>query len=101
MMFITLEDEVGTINLVLKPDTQARYERSLSRASLLCCTAKTQRNGENCTLLVEQIHELHKFNSPSENPAPRQSPLALWLHGEPQHSLEHAQTKPNQKQQKP
>lgn len=56
MMFITLEDETGTMNLVLQPQVAARDRAHLVASDLLCVTAKRQRNGTACTLLVVRCH---------------------------------------------
>jgi len=57
MMFITLEDETGTINLVLQPQVSQKYRAVLVADDLLCITARKQKNGTQSTLLVEVVHE--------------------------------------------
>jgi error-prone DNA polymerase len=56
MMFITLEDETGSMNLVLQPQVSTRDRAHLVSSDLLCVTAKKQRNGTACTLLVTRVH---------------------------------------------
>ncbi len=56
MLFITLEDETGTMNLVLKPHISQKYRPQLIAGDLLCITARRQKNGVESTLLVEEVH---------------------------------------------
>jgi error-prone DNA polymerase len=55
MVFITLEDETGTINLVLRPDVYLKYQTTVSGSDLLCVTGKTQGRGAAATLLVTSV----------------------------------------------
>jgi DNA polymerase III alpha subunit len=38
-LFITLEDETGTLNLVVRPDTHARYKEWMTNTSVVCVCA--------------------------------------------------------------
>lgn len=55
MLFITLEDESGTMNLVLRPDTVSHYKHILDSSSLLCARGWVQENGPNPSVLVTEV----------------------------------------------
>lgn len=55
MLFITLEDESGTMNLVLRPDTVSHYKHILDSSSLLCARGWVQENGPNPSVLITEI----------------------------------------------
>ncbi len=55
MLFITLEDEYGTIQLVIKPHIYARYSHIIEHQSFLCIHGKLQVNGNAYSLLVSQV----------------------------------------------
>jgi error-prone DNA polymerase len=55
MLFITLEDETGTMNLVFRPDTIAQYKEWISNSSLLCARGWVQENGPNPSVLVTEV----------------------------------------------
>lgn len=46
MMFITLEDETGFINLALTPETIDRIRDKIAGQSFLCVSGKLQKNGD-------------------------------------------------------
>ena len=54
-LFITLEDETGLANLIIRPELY-RLERQLLReADLLLVTGLTQRAGQASSLLVQEV----------------------------------------------
>lgn len=53
--FITLEDEFGTINLVLRPDIYDKYKSVFRTSRFLIITGKLQRLGEAETVLVDTV----------------------------------------------
>ena len=52
MMFITLEDETGFINLAITPETLQKIAPKISGQSFLCVSGKLQRNGASHSILV-------------------------------------------------
>jgi error-prone DNA polymerase len=58
MVFITLEDETGCINLVLKPDIFERYKKNILEHDLLCCSGIRQSNGRESTVMLKVVHPL-------------------------------------------
>lgn len=58
MVFITLEDELGTTNLVLKPDVFERWKEYILSNDLICCSGIRQSNGSESTILVRAMHPL-------------------------------------------
>lgn len=56
MMFITIEDETGLINLVLTPDTIKKFLSILHGQSMLCISGKIQRQGTAHSILVREVY---------------------------------------------
>jgi error-prone DNA polymerase len=57
MMFITLEDETGFINLALTPEIIEKNSRKISGQSFLCVSGKLQRQGISHSVLVRDVME--------------------------------------------
>jgi error-prone DNA polymerase len=55
MMFITLEDETGFINLALTPEVIERNSKKISGKSFLCVSGKLQRQGLSHSILVRDV----------------------------------------------
>ena len=58
--FITLEDEEGFINLIVKPKIYVRFRRVIRRASLLLVEGQVQREGAVTNLVVIQCQPLEE-----------------------------------------
>jgi error-prone DNA polymerase len=54
-LFITLEDETGLVNLIIRPDLYARERAALHDAVLLVVEGRVQREGAAVSLLVGRI----------------------------------------------
>ncbi len=65
VMFMTLEDETGLLNIVVKPDTFERQRQVILEHNLLEITAKVQRDGHSVSLLATRL-------SPLDAPSPGQ-----------------------------
>ena len=52
VVFMTLEDEEGLLNLVAQPDVYERYRDVLRNAPLLLVEGRLQREGNACSVLV-------------------------------------------------
>jgi len=57
MMFITLEDETGFINLALTPEVIERNSKKISGQSFLCVLGKLQRQGLSHSILAREVLE--------------------------------------------
>ena len=57
MVFITLEDETGFINLVFSPDVYTRFYRVIERQPFLCVVGKLQKAGDYHSILVKRVFE--------------------------------------------
>ena len=57
-LFITLEDETGLANLIIRPDLYERRRAVLHRASALIVWGVTQRDGKASSLLVRDVKAL-------------------------------------------
>ena len=51
-LFITLEDEEGLVNLIVRPDVYERYRDALRNAPLLWVEGRLQREGQALSVLV-------------------------------------------------
>ena len=56
MMFITLEDETGYMNLVLTPETVNKFAPILHGQSMLCVSGKIQRQGLAHSLMIRDVY---------------------------------------------
>ena len=59
-VFITLEDEEGLINLIVRPDVYERYRNVLRNAPLLWVEGRLQREGHAVSVLVRRAGALHQ-----------------------------------------
>ena len=57
IVFMTLEDETGMLNLVIKPRLLERQRSLILGANLLCVTARIQREGDSISLLSLAFRE--------------------------------------------
>ena len=55
MVFFTLEDEYGFINLVFTPQISARYANIINRQGFICATGKLQTANEGHSILVNRV----------------------------------------------
>ncbi|NBO38210.1 error-prone DNA polymerase [bacterium] len=79
MMFITLEDETGTMNLVFRPDTHAQYKEWMTNTSVLCVRGWVQENGPNPSVLVTEVFPaVHQTKLPSPPPDGLEQDYTLW-----------------------
>lgn len=79
MLFMTLEDETGTMNLVFRPDTHTLYKHLMSSTSVLCVRGWVQENGPNPSILVNEVlPSLHQKNIPSPLPDQLERDYTLW-----------------------
>ncbi|MEJ2211662.1 MAG: error-prone DNA polymerase, partial [Anaerolineae bacterium] len=58
MLFLTLEDEEGLVNLVVRPDVYERYREALRSAPLLWVEGQVQREGGAISVLVYRAASL-------------------------------------------
>jgi DNA polymerase III alpha subunit len=57
-LFITLGDETGLINLLVRPDLYAREQRTLHGAAALMIEGRLQREGAAISVLVQALYRL-------------------------------------------
>lgn len=55
MLFVTLEDEYGTIPLVVRPNIYRRYRHLIEGQAFLCVLGRLQVEGNGFSLLVSQV----------------------------------------------
>ena len=56
ILFITLEDDTGFINLVCKPKTIELFREILWQHSFICVSGRLQRDKDSISILVEQAY---------------------------------------------
>jgi error-prone DNA polymerase len=54
-VFITLEDEAGLVNLVVRPKVYERYREALRNAALLLVEGELQREGRAFSVMVYSV----------------------------------------------
>jgi error-prone DNA polymerase len=57
-LFVTLEDEEGLMNLIVRPDVYERYRAALRDAPLLWVEGRLQREGQALSILVKRAATL-------------------------------------------
>jgi error-prone DNA polymerase len=57
MVFVTLEDETGFINLAFTPQVYSRFYRQVDQQPFLCIVGKLQRVNESHSILVKRVFE--------------------------------------------
>ena len=58
VLFLTLEDETGVANLIVKPDTFERHKPAARSAALLLAEGVVQRQGAVVHLLADRLRDL-------------------------------------------
>jgi len=61
--FVTLEDESGTANLVVRPPIWERYHRAASTASALLAHGRLERQGAVIHVLTNKLEDLHQVSA--------------------------------------
>ncbi len=56
--FLTLEDETGLVDVVVRPEVHARYRRILEEAAVLIVTGVVQRREGTVSVLAETLHPI-------------------------------------------
>ncbi len=57
MVFVTLEDETGFINLAFTPQVYTRFYRQVDQQPFLCIVGKLQRVNESHSILVKRVFD--------------------------------------------
>jgi error-prone DNA polymerase len=58
VVFVTLEDETGTVNVIVWKSLRERQRRELLHSRLLAVYGVWQREGEVCHLIARRLHDL-------------------------------------------
>ncbi len=56
--FVTLEDETGTVNLIIRPEVWEQYRKAARTAGVMLATGPLQREGQVIHVLVLELHDL-------------------------------------------
>jgi error-prone DNA polymerase len=64
-VFITLEDEEGLVNLIVRPQVYERYRDALRNAPLLWIEGRLQREGHALSVLVHRAGSLAPLTGPT------------------------------------
>lgn len=77
--FITLEDECGTIDTVLRPEVYDKYKPVFRSSRFLIFTGKVQKLDDAVTLIVETVESFsHTVNVRKHAPTPRMLDRLSW-----------------------
>ena len=78
VVFITIEDETGTANLIIWPTILERFRRTALGATLLRCTGKLQREESVIHVVAERLEDmtsrLHTLRDRTGDAEPRRAP---------------------------
>ena len=58
IVFVTLEDETGVVNLIVRPEIYERYRRVARSSTLLQAQGRVERQGQVIHVLVTRLHDL-------------------------------------------
>jgi error-prone DNA polymerase len=58
IVFETLEDETGIVNLIIRPNVYDRYRPAARTAGLLCCDGQVQREGKVIHIIAARLTDL-------------------------------------------
>ena len=64
ILFMLLEDELGTINLIVPPRVYARYRLVARTGPLLIARGRLERRGANVNVVVDRLERLHRPDLP-------------------------------------
>jgi len=58
IVFITLEDETGIVNLIVRPDIYEKYRPAARHAGLLECHGYVERSGKVVHVMAKRMYDL-------------------------------------------
>jgi len=58
IVFETLEDETGIVNLIVRPDIYERYRPAARHAALLQCDGYLERQGQVVHIMAKRLYDL-------------------------------------------
>ena len=64
ILFMLLEDEHGTINLIVPPQVYAKHRMVARTGPLLCARGRLEHRGANINIVVEGLERLHRPDLP-------------------------------------
>jgi len=69
VVFETLEDETGIVNLLIRPDTFERYRPAARHAGFLQCDGYVQRQGKVVMIMAKRLFDLSHLLSGYQFPS--------------------------------
>jgi len=76
ILFMLLEDEHGTANLILPPAVYSRYRMVARTGPLLLATGRLERRGANINVVVDSLERLHRPDLPPAEVRPIEPSVA-------------------------
>lgn len=73
VLFMTIEDETGTANLILKPKIYERHRRAARHAAVILVEGKVERRNEVCHMLVRRLRSIDQWLATAEATIPSHS----------------------------
>ena len=58
IVFETLEDETGVVNLIIRPDIYEKYRHAARHAGLVVAQGFVERQGQVIHIMAKQLHDL-------------------------------------------
>ncbi len=69
-VFVLMEDEDGPVNVIVKPDTYARYRNAVRLEPFLSVRGRLQKDGATLNVIAEHIEALRVPGRPVSRRAP-------------------------------
>jgi error-prone DNA polymerase len=66
IVFETIEDETGIVNLIIKPDIFDRYRPAARHAQMVAADGYVQRQGQVIHVMVKRMHDLQQMIAPHQ-----------------------------------
>jgi error-prone DNA polymerase len=61
-VFLTLEDETGLVNVIVRPDVYERYRRTIRSSTMLVIDGKLQKESGCIDVIARHVHTFNDEN---------------------------------------
>ena len=73
VVFMTIEDETGSANLIIRPDVFRRFRKAARHSAIVVVDGRVQRQGLVVHVMVRTIHDAGEFTRAATDPMPSMS----------------------------
>ena len=82
MVFLTLEDETGMLNLAFSPQVYAKYYKLVEGRGFLCLSGQLQKAGDHHSILVKKVYsekqaKIQRLEGHTSEPSTQENRLSL------------------------